>query len=134
MPQINLAMLFGEKSRLPVFCRTYQGSIHDVSTLEGMIEFIDELNLNQMHFVMDKGFYKKDNIDELLERYIKFAVGVPLTTTLAKKAIQDNRDTIVQPKHAIEVDGDLYYAVTSLKKIANRRAYAHVYYPKFPKH
>ncbi len=36
LPLINLAMLFGEDSKLPVFSRIYPGSIHDVSTLTGV--------------------------------------------------------------------------------------------------
>ena len=54
LPRINLAMLFGEDSRLPVFARVYPGSVKDVSTLVGMVAFPEQLQLKQMHFVMDK--------------------------------------------------------------------------------
>jgi transposase len=61
-------MLFGETSRLPIFCRIYPGSIKDVSTLAGMVQFIDELKLNRMHYVMDRGFYSQKGIESLLKK------------------------------------------------------------------
>ena len=51
LPQINLAMLFGEDSKLPVFSRVYPGSVKDVSTLLGLAAFIKKIKLEQMHFV-----------------------------------------------------------------------------------
>ena len=68
LPQVNLAMLFGETSRLPIFCRIYPGSIKDVSTLAGMVQFIDELKLSRMHYVMDRGFYSQKGIESLLKK------------------------------------------------------------------
>lgn len=77
LPQVNLAMLFGESSRLPVFARIYPGSIKDVNTLIGMSCFMEQLHLKQMHFVMDKGGYSAKGVNLMLEKYIKFAIGVP---------------------------------------------------------
>lgn len=128
LPQINLAMLFGEESRLPVFCRVYPGSIKDVTTLTGMVEFINELKIKRMHYVMDKGFYSGDGIGTLLEKRIKFAVGVPFTTSLAKDAVAACIDEIRNPINALEVNGQLFYAQTTLTKINDRRAYIHVYF------
>lgn len=67
--QINLAMLFGEDSKLPAFFRAYPGSVKDVSTLLGLTSFIEKIKLEQMHFVMDKGFYSEKGIAPLLEQY-----------------------------------------------------------------
>lgn len=90
LPQVNLAMLFGEDSRLPVFSRIYPGSIKDVSTLVGMVSFMEQLQLKQMHFVMDKGFYSAKGVGALLEKNIKFAIGVPFSTGMAKEAVREN--------------------------------------------
>lgn len=90
LPQVNLAMLFGEDSRLPVFSRIYPGSIKDVSTLVGMVSFMEQLQRKQMHFVMDKGFYSAKGVGALLEKNIKFAIGVPFSTGMAKEAVREN--------------------------------------------
>ncbi len=130
LPQVNLAMLFGEASRLPVFARIYPGSIKDVNTLIGMSCFIEQLHLKQMHFVMDKGFYSAKSVNLMLEKYIKFAIGVPFSTKMAKDAIRDNMASMESPANAIEVGGHIYHAATSIQTINGRRAYLHVYYDK----
>ena len=127
LPQINLGMLFGEDSKLPVFCRVYPGSIRDVSTLTGMIHFMETLKLCRMHYVMDKGFYSEKGIAPLLEQRIKFSIGVPFTTLLATDAARDCAADIRNPTNAIEVNGQLFYAVTRMLTLQSRRVYLHVY-------
>ena len=127
LPQINLGMLFGEKSKLPVFCRVYPGSIRDVSTLTGMIHFMDILKLHRMHYVMDKGFYSEKGIAPLLWQRIKFSIGVPFTTLLATNVVRDCAADILNPSNAIEVNGQLLYAVTRVLTLQSRRVYLHVY-------
>lgn len=128
LPQINLAMLFGEDSKLPVFSRAYPGSVKDVSTLLGMATFIEKIKLGQMHFVMDKGFYSEKGIAPLLKRYTKFAIGVPFSTKAAKELAGNCMDSICSPDNAVMVGENIYYAQTYRKKLNNRRVYYHVYY------
>lgn len=130
LPQVNLAMLFGEESRLPVFSRIYPGSVKDVSTLTGMVTFLEQLQLRQMHFVMDKGFYSAKGVGVLLEKYIKFAIGVPFSTGMAKEAVRENAAAITSPANAIEVDGHIYYSTVKKQTINGRRAYLHIYYDR----
>ncbi len=54
-----------------MFSRIYPGSVKDVSALIGMVAFLEQLQLRQMHFVMDKGFYSTKGVGVLLEKYIK---------------------------------------------------------------
>lgn len=128
--QINLAMLLGEYSRLPVFSRIYLGSIKDVSTLARMVSFIEGFDLKQMHFVMDKGFYSENGIGLLLEKYIKFAIGVSFTTKAVKQMVEDSMEHICDPRNAIEVDGYIYYTSTLRSKMKDRRVYYHVYFDR----
>lgn len=128
LPQINLAMLFGESSKLPVFPRVYPGSVHDVSTLLGMATFIEQINLDQMHFVMDKGFYSLKGISPLLEKYIKFAIGVPFSTDKTKELVDNDKSDICNAANAIMVGDNIYYAVTHTEMLKDRRVYYHVYY------
>ena len=128
LPQINLAMLFGEDSKLPVFPRVYPGSIHDVSTLVGMASFIEQINLDQMHFVMDKGFFSIKGITPLLKDYIKFAIGVPFSTGKANDLVDEDRESICNADNAIMIGDSIYYAATHTETLKGRRVYYHVYY------
>jgi len=70
LPQINLALLFGEKSRLPVYYRKLPGNISDVKTITNMLADIDFLQLKKVKLVMDRGFYSKSNIDSLYQKQL----------------------------------------------------------------
>ena len=59
LPQLNLAMLFGQKTTLPLYYHRVPGSINDVSTLHNLVLTFKALELKRLHFVMDKGFYSK---------------------------------------------------------------------------
>lgn len=65
LPQINLALLFGEESGLPFYYRKYAGNITDVKTIQGFLRDIDFLGMEKVKLVMDRGFYSEDNINAL---------------------------------------------------------------------
>ena len=87
-PQINLLMLTGEKSRLPIYYRIIPGNIKDVSTLQESLKTLELINAGTLHYVMDKGFYSEKNIDAFYDRHLKFMVGVPFTASFAKDAVE----------------------------------------------
>lgn len=77
LPQLNLAILFGQKSRLPVYFERTPGNITDVTTLHNLLKTFKALESKTLHYVMDKGFYSKKNVDELLISRDKFILSVP---------------------------------------------------------
>lgn len=77
LPQINLALLFGQKSMLPVYYRQLPGNISDVRTLKNLLDTFAKLGMPKVHLVMDRGFYSKKNVDDLLAGRHKFEIGVP---------------------------------------------------------
>jgi transposase len=56
LPQINLALLFGEASRLPVYYRKLPGNIADVKTVQNMLSDIEFLKLDKVNLVMGVDF------------------------------------------------------------------------------
>ena len=93
LPQINICMLFGESSRLPVYQTIYCGSLKDVSTLKTTLgEFTAMTGTSDIMVVLDKGFYSKNNIDTMLSNgeddiSYKFLISVPFTTKFAKSLV-----------------------------------------------
>ncbi|MCR5756739.1 MAG: IS1634 family transposase [Selenomonas sp.] len=91
LPQINLCMLFGEGSRLPIYQTSYRGSLKDVTTLRTTLEEVTSLVPDcAIRIVMDKGFYSRKNIDEMLnpDRPVHFLISVPFTSAFAKKQVE----------------------------------------------
>ena len=94
LPQINLLLVFGEKSGLPFYYRKLAGNIPDSKTVKHLLEDLDILGFGKAKFVMDKGFYSEDNINGLYREHVKFLVGVKLSLKLIKKHLDEVYDDI----------------------------------------
>lgn len=129
LPQINLAMLFGEKTRLPVYYKSLPGSIKDVSTLCNFLETATFLHMGKLHLVMDKGFYSRKNINALFRKNMKFTIAVPFSSDFAKEQVERVRDSITDHDNFIKVNSkNLFYSSSIGKWEHTRRVYVHVFY------
>ncbi|MDD2402808.1 MAG: transposase [Clostridia bacterium] len=108
LPQINLCMLFGEDSKLPVFQTVYSGSLKDVSTLPNTLAEVTTLIGNKkVMIVMDKGFFSTKNINTLLSDYesCRFLISMPFTCGFAKKQVESECKDIDQISNTILTSG-----------------------------
>ncbi len=131
LPQINLAMLFGQKSRLPAYYRRMQGNISDVATLKTTIKSLDFLGTSALHLVLDRGFYSESNITELLDRRYHFTIAVPSGRKWVQEVIDLHYETISSPRNYHQIDdSEALHVVTDLRSWGEnrRRVYLHVYY------
>lgn len=130
LPQLNLAMLFGQNSGLPVYYERMPGNITDVTTLNNLLETFKALELKSFNYVMDKGFYSKKNIDKLLASKAKFTVSVPLNNKWVQHAIDEIHTVIHSPEGYRKVDEEILYVHSRLYPWGkdNRRCYLHLYY------
>ena len=131
LPQVNICMLMGEESRLPVYQTVYDGSLNDVKTLNKTITsfgFITEGR--DLLAVMDKGFYSGANISGMMDATprVQFVVSMPLTAKLTKTLIESARDEIDDIDNVIVIGDDSLRGVSSEIEWANEKIYAHVYY------
>lgn len=130
LPQMNLAILFGQKGRLPVYFERTPGNITDVTTLHNLLKTFKNLEAKTIHYVMDKGFYSKKNVDELLASRDKFILSVPLNNKWVQYAIDDIYDVIHGPEGYQKLDDEILYVQSRLYPWGkdNRRCYLHLYY------
>jgi transposase len=95
LPQINICMLFGEKSRLPVYQTLYSGSLSDVSTLKSTLnEFKAIVGKKPISFVMDKDLFSQKNVAAMLSSNVKFLLSVPFTNSFARILVDNERPNI----------------------------------------
>lgn len=130
LPQLNLAILFGQKGRLPVYFERTPGNITDVTTLHNLLKTFKALEAKTLHYVMDKGFYSKKNVDELLASRDKFLLSVPLNNKWVQHAIDDIYEVIHGPEGYQKLDDEILYVHSRLYPWGkdNRRCYLHLYY------
>lgn len=131
LPQINLGMLFGQKSRLPVYYRRLPGSISDVSTLKTTVSSLNFIEQNKLTFVMDRGFYSQANVDSLFGARINFVLAIPHRQWI--DGLYDQyRDKIFSPgNRRVTGENETLYVLTHLHKWKKRRCYIHIYYNNF---
>ena len=140
LPQINLALIFGETSRLPVYYRKLPGNISDVKTIVNMLADIDFLKLDKVKLVMDRGFYSEANVNELYRKHYKFLMGAKISLKFIKSKLDEVRSSMVSrnhysSKHGLYYDSfltDWHYNETKKRSGETlkdtRRLYLHLYY------
>ncbi len=130
LPQLNLALLFGQHSRLPIYYHRLPGNITDVTTLHGLLETCKALDVRKSHYVLDKGFYSRKNVDALLAARNKFTLSVPLKNKWVQHAIDDIHEAVHGPEGYERIDDEVVYVHTRLYPWGTdrRRCYLHLYY------
>ena len=102
LSQINLCLLFGEETQLPVYQTIYSGSITDTATFRSTVAEMDAVKgKKKLILVMDKGFYGVGNIEMLMENQCEFLMAVPFSTSLSKELINKERGKIDRASNLI---------------------------------
>ena len=130
LKQINLALLFGQESELPLYFNRLPGNVSDVATLRYFLEVFGYLELPRLHLVLDKGFYSEKNVNELLAGNSKFIMAVPGRRTWIRAIIDEVRDSIQDPEGYRKLEGEVLYVHTRRHAWGEnrKRCYVHVYY------
>jgi len=130
LPQINLAVLFGQNGRLPVYYQRLPGNITDVTALHNLLKTFKALEMKTLSYVMDKGFYSKKNVDDLFVAKDKFLLSVPLSNKWLQHAIDDIYESIHGPEGYQRLDDEIIYVQSRLYPWGAKpyRCYLHLYY------
>ena len=140
LPQINLALVFGENSKLPFYYRKLAGNIPDVKTVKTLLADLETMGLNKVKLVMDRGFYSTANINGLFKERMKFIISVRTSLLLVRKELDKVYDDLVtfenydenHQLYAMTVPGEWDYVQERPYKgdtlREKRRVYIHLYY------
>lgn len=140
LPQLNLALVFGETSNLPFYYRKLAGNIPDSKTVRNLLADLDVLGFSKVKLVMDRGFYSKENVNGLLKNHVKFLVAVKVSLVFIRKeldAIYNDFRSFEQYSEKYELYGRTVrttwnytqhrpYKGDTLKQ--SKRMYIHFYY------
>lgn len=140
LAQINLALLFGQTSRLPVSYRKLPGNISDVKTIKKLLSDLGHLNIKKVKLVLDRGFYSQDNVNALYGHHYKFLLATKTSLNFVKKHLDSVRESMVtrtnySAKHMLytqsfstEWDYRFIKPRSGEKIKESRRLYLHIYY------
>ncbi len=140
LPQINLALLFGEKSGLPFYYRKLPGNIADSKTVKNLLSDMRFLGYDDVSLVMDRGFSTKENINALFHDRRKFIIGAKRSLNYVRDGINSIKSSMRDIRRYSE-KYDLYSLTAPIKwdyemkrpykgdtVSTERRMYMHIYY------
>ena len=120
LPQINFGCYLGQNSGLPVFYTTYPGSIVDKSHMKYMMAYNETLGIDNVCFIMDRGFCTTANVKDMHASHRPYIIGVPISHKTTRAAINEVRDGILSMRNFIKNTGvyahsihSRFYGVTS---------------------
>lgn len=140
LPQINLALVFGEESNLPFYYRKLAGNIPDVKTVKNLLADLDILGFKKVKLVMDRGFYSEDNINAMYKEHLKFLVSAKISLSFIRKeldAVYDDFRTFEHYNEAYQLYSTTIQSTWNYTQERpykgdtvedKRRIYIHLYY------
>ena len=140
LAQINLALLLGQRSGIPVYYRKLPGNITDVMTLENLLAGVKYLGVKKAKIVMDRGFYSVKNVNELYKGHHKFVIGARVSLRFIQDQLRTERADFDRRENYNSNTGlfiksqtiDWAYEETKARsgevKSETRRMYVHIYY------
>jgi len=108
LPQLNFALVYAARDQLPLVYRAIPGSIPDVSTLTGTSNLLVEYGLEYFSYALDRGFYSKANLLEMLKGKIQFTIGAPLYLSDMRKLLDKHFKNLEKIENGLLV-GDKPY-------------------------
>jgi transposase len=99
LPQLNLALVFGQESNLPFYYRKLAGNIPDTKTVRHLLEELDNLGYSKVKLVMDRGFYSEYNLNCLFQNHVKFLVSVKRSLVFVRNELDEIYDTFRSFEH-----------------------------------
>jgi transposase len=99
LPQLNLFMIVDKEKGIPVMYDIYPGSIVDVTTLKNTIKKIEACGVGNYTMVMDRGFFSKGDIEELLHEKIPFIMSATMTLKSVKELMSSIQNDIENPQY-----------------------------------
>ena len=133
LPQLNLALVFGQTSNLPFYYRKLAGNIPDVKTVQHLLKSFEHLGFIKTKMVMDRGFNSDENISDLYKTGVKFLMGGKMHRSFMKEKL----DVVYQEFKSFErfdQNSSLYYQTVSTFWQASKtnqkkhRLYIHYYF------
>lgn len=82
--QVNLLMGYDTVTGMPLFARMYRGSCNDSSTIP---DLFDLLQFSGILFVVDRGFYSKENLELFSVNENTYIIPVPANTNVFKEVM-----------------------------------------------
>lgn len=130
LPIFNLAIAYDKNNRVPLFYEEYPGSITDVSQFRYMVDKVEQYNYKNVGFILDRGYFSKDNIRYMEENNHAFVIMVKGQKDLVSSLVLEHRNTFETDRNC-SIRAYRIYGKTVMARLyeddANLKQF-HIYY------
>ena len=130
LPIFNLSIAFDKTNRIPLFYEEYPGSITDVSQFSYMVDKVIDYGYKNVGFILDRGYFSKDNIKYMDDNHYEFVIMVKGCKTLVSDLVEANRGTF-EDKRSSSIRAYKVYGTTVtsfLYEDDTKERFFHIYY------
>ena len=130
LPVFNLSIAMDKTNRVPLFYEEYPGSVNDVSQFTFMVDKVIEYNYKKIGFILDRGYFSKDNIRYIDENDYTFIIMCKGRRSLVSSLVLDNQGSF-ETKRDAAIRAYKVYGTTVMARLYEddtKDRYFHIYY------
>jgi transposase len=130
LPVFNLSLAFDKTNQVPLFYEEYPGSINDVSQFGFLVDKVIEYGYRRMGFILDRGYFSKDNIRYMDENGYSFIIMVKGMKDLVSALVSSRIHTFETSRECAIRAYRVYGTTVKARLYADdtRDRYFHIYY------
>ena len=128
LPQVNLSLVVDRESGIPIMYDLYPGSIVDVSTLMNTIKRLESYGIEDSLVVLDRGFFSKGNLSELVNSKLSFIIPASFTLKEIKRTLNSVQKQFEDLNNLKKYNGDPIFVVSKIFQIEDNRLSCYCYY------
>ena len=126
----NYAIAYDTKNREPLFYEIYPGSINDMAQFECTVERTKGYGYRKIGFVLDRGYFSKDNISYMEDNNYSFIMMLKGKADLVQKWVLENKGSF-ETSRACNIPAYGVYGKTIEKRLFatdEKPRYIHLYH------
>lgn len=130
IPVYNLSLAFDKTNKVPLFYEEYPGSITDVSQFRCMVDKVMEYGYKKIGFILDRGYFSKENIQYMDENHYDFIIMVKGCKALVSDLILGVRNTFETDRSCV-IRSYKVYGITVISHLYSddsKDRYFHIFY------
>jgi len=129
-PVFNLAIAFDKTNQVPLFYEEYPGSINDVSQFGFLVDKVIEYGYRRMGFILDRGYFSKDNIRYMDTNGYSFIIMVKGMKSLVSALVASKMHTFETSRECAIRTYRVYGTTVKARLYADdtKDRYFHIYY------
>ncbi len=130
LPVFNLSIAMDKTNRVPLFYEEYPGSITDVSQFPFMVDKVIEYGYKKIGFILDRGYFSKENIHHLDKNNYSFIIMCKGCKTLVSSLVLKHRGLFEQNRE-YAINPYKVYGITVSERLYDeetKNRYFHIYF------